>query len=187
MKMTRPIGIDEVLEERKAIRQEQQARRAIRRAEIMSRLSPPPSWRRWRGTVARLRASIVDARKAAGLTQADAGLLIGVSQRTYRDYERGAIELQCAKVIQLAALLGLTVTVGACGNGQNSAHSKRPTDAGDGSHDAAAGAAAQEGFGIIERVNGFRLDPAPAPEHGSRDVETVQRVNDVRSTQMAEF
>ncbi|MCA1974825.1 MAG: helix-turn-helix domain-containing protein [Caenispirillum sp.] len=126
--MTRPVDIDDVLDERKAVRREKQARIAKRRAEILQRL-PTADDTRWKKWLIATRRAVVTARKSVGLTQAEAGLLVGVSLRTYRDWEAGKADLQAGKVVHLCGLFGLTVSLSA--NGQNSAHPQPPEIARD--------------------------------------------------------
>ncbi|MGU3436536.1 helix-turn-helix domain-containing protein [Actinomycetes bacterium M1A6_2h] len=54
---------------------------------------------------------IRNARKAAWLTQADLGDLIGVSERTVRDMEGGTGNPSMASVIAAANALGMTIGI----------------------------------------------------------------------------
>ncbi len=51
------------------------------------------------------------ARRRARLTQAGAGELIDVCERTFRDFEAGRGDLPAAKVFRLADLLGVRIHV----------------------------------------------------------------------------
>lgn len=54
---------------------------------------------------------IHEQRKAHGITQMNAATLIGVSERTYRNFENGTGELEGAKLFKLANSLGIKIII----------------------------------------------------------------------------
>lgn len=64
---------------------------------------------RWKGDLLNLQARIHKARKAAKMTQAQAGEIIGMTERSYRDFECGKKDIPAASLFQLAAALGIRV------------------------------------------------------------------------------
>lgn len=74
----------------------------------------------WKGDLLALQASIRKARKAAKFTQDKAGAIIGVTGRTYRDWENGAADIPASSLFLLAASLGIRVFVPAAQNRKNS-------------------------------------------------------------------
>lgn len=63
----------------------------------------------WKGDLLTLQARIKKARKAAKITQAQAGQIIGVCERSYRDFENGDKDIPAASLFLLAATLGIRV------------------------------------------------------------------------------
>jgi transcriptional regulator with XRE-family HTH domain len=63
----------------------------------------------WKGDLLTLMGRIHRARKAAKMTQAEAGAIIGVTDRTYREYESGDTSMTADDLFQLAAALGIRV------------------------------------------------------------------------------
>lgn len=75
---------------------------------MMTGISTPSNWQiEYLKTHARIRA----ARKFKGLTQAEAGDLIGICERTYRDFEAGRTDIQSARLFRLAEVLNLRITL----------------------------------------------------------------------------
>lgn len=54
---------------------------------------------------------IHEQRKALGMSQIKASTLIGVSERTYRNFENGTGELEGAKLFKLAHSLGIKIII----------------------------------------------------------------------------
>jgi transcriptional regulator with XRE-family HTH domain len=54
---------------------------------------------------------IHEQRKALGMSQVKAASLIGVSERTYRNFENSAGELEGAKLFKLAHSLGIKIII----------------------------------------------------------------------------
>ncbi|KJS38259.1 MAG: hypothetical protein VR70_10520 [Rhodospirillaceae bacterium BRH_c57] len=63
----------------------------------------------WKGDLLALQARIHKARRAQKITQAQAGAIIGVSGRTYREWEGGGTEISASSLFLLAASLGIRV------------------------------------------------------------------------------
>lgn len=63
----------------------------------------------WKSDLLTVQARIHKARKAAKITQAQAGEIIGVSDRTYRDFESGEKDIPASSLFLLAASLGIRV------------------------------------------------------------------------------
>lgn len=54
---------------------------------------------------------IHEQRKALGMSQPKTASLIGVSERTYRNFENGTGELEGAKLFKLASSLGIKIII----------------------------------------------------------------------------
>lgn len=65
----------------------------------------------WQSDYLILHTRLRQARLDKGLTQATAGACIGVSERTYRDFEAGKIDRPAAEVFRLAHLLGIKIII----------------------------------------------------------------------------
>ena len=63
----------------------------------------------WKADFLVLARLIHARRKAAGMTQVEAGALIGVSDRTYRAFENGYGDISARRVFMLAAKLGIRI------------------------------------------------------------------------------
>ncbi|WP_255448439.1 helix-turn-helix transcriptional regulator [Telmatospirillum sp. J64-1] len=63
----------------------------------------------WKSDLLVLQARIHKARKVQKITQAQAGAIIGMTERSYRDFENGHKDLSAEKLFQLAAALGIRV------------------------------------------------------------------------------
>lgn len=63
----------------------------------------------WMADATAIRIAIIQERKARKLTQADAGALIGVSDRTYRAFENGHSDIPSLKLFQLCGRLGIRI------------------------------------------------------------------------------
>ncbi|MCA1972085.1 MAG: helix-turn-helix domain-containing protein [Caenispirillum sp.] len=61
----------------------------------------------WMADATAVRIAIIQQRRQLRLTQAEAGALIGVSDRTYRAFENGHSDLPSLKLFQLCGRLGL--------------------------------------------------------------------------------
>jgi DNA-binding XRE family transcriptional regulator len=205
---TGEVCLDGALEARKAQRQQREQRQAERRAAILARLphADDGNWRKW---LMATRMAVAKARKAAGVTQEEAGLLVDMSLRTYRDWEAGKSDLPSAKVVRLCGLFGMTVALPT--NGQNFAYSGEAGTASGSAESATGGAAAQavcvsaDGAdaepslyvpeSVARRAHAERLERAEQrqqrtaaateeaqvrAEHPGVDGEVMPRVNDVR-------
>jgi len=53
---------------------------------------------------------LFDFRETAGLTQGDLSKKLGISQRTYSEWERGSVAIHPERLQELATLLGITAS-----------------------------------------------------------------------------
>lgn len=65
----------------------------------------------WKKDLLVLSTAIRKARKTQKWTQAEAGKLIGMTERSYRDWENGYKDLPAASLFMLAGALGIRVYV----------------------------------------------------------------------------
>ncbi len=65
----------------------------------------------WQSDYLTLHTRLRQARESQHLTQADAGACIGVSERTFRDFESGKIDRPAAEVFRLAHVLGIKIII----------------------------------------------------------------------------
>ncbi|AUG55906.1 helix-turn-helix domain-containing protein [Thalassospira marina] len=75
----------------------------------------------WQAEYLALHTRLRQIRRQKGLTQTDAGQCIGVSERTYRDFEAGRIDLSAAHLFRLAHALGFQIVI-SNGVNANGAH-----------------------------------------------------------------
>lgn len=81
----------------------------------------------WKGDLLALQASIRKARKSRKITQTEAGAIIGVTERTYRDWENGAADIPASSLFLLAASLGIRVFDPMAQNRKNSSGFASPS------------------------------------------------------------
>ncbi|MFA7429898.1 MAG: helix-turn-helix transcriptional regulator [Rhodospirillaceae bacterium] len=89
----------------------------------------------WKGDLLALQARIYKARRAQKITQAQAGKIIGVCDRTYRDWEGGETDIPASSLFLLAAHLGIRVFEPGAENRKNSSGFGASSKACDGSAD----------------------------------------------------
>ena len=65
----------------------------------------------WQADYLKFHRRLHEQRKARGMTQPKAASLIGVSERTYRNFENGTGELEGAKLFKLASSLGIKIII----------------------------------------------------------------------------
>lgn len=71
----------------------------------------------WLSDYLTLHAYISVERRNRGLTQAQAGELIDVCERSYRDFETGRGDLPAARIFRLADALGIRIQINGANNG----------------------------------------------------------------------
>ncbi|MDP2699943.1 helix-turn-helix domain-containing protein [Thalassospira sp.] len=65
----------------------------------------------WQGDYLTFHRRIQEQRKALGLAQPKAAAIVGVSERTYRNFENGVGDLDAAKLFKLANELGIKIII----------------------------------------------------------------------------
>lgn len=65
----------------------------------------------WQSDYLQFHRRLHEQRKSLGMTQPSAASLIGVSERTFRNFENGTGELEGAKLFKLANSLGIKIII----------------------------------------------------------------------------